>query len=206
MNYARNIKLAMLLMITAGCITVNVYFPAAAAEQAADRIIKEIYGDKVEEMQRNDPANQDEEQQPENGTDRRGGAAIDVLDFLVAAARAQEADIDISSPAINRLKSTMTQRHTQLESFYANGAVGMDSRGLVTLRDPAAVPIRDRNTVNQLVAGENQDRNALYAEIARANGHPEWESQIRATFARRWVANAPAGWYFQDAGGNWQRK
>ena len=29
--------------LTAGCVTINIYFPAAAAEKAADRIIDEIY-------------------------------------------------------------------------------------------------------------------------------------------------------------------
>ena len=28
----------------AGCVTINIYFPAAAAEKAADRIIDEVYG------------------------------------------------------------------------------------------------------------------------------------------------------------------
>ena len=100
----------------------------------------------------------------------------------------------------------MTQRHNQLQPFYDNGAIGMDSKGLITLRDPKAVSIKDRNTVNQLVAAENQDRNALYAEIASANGHPEWESDIRNTFARRWIANAPGGWFFQDTSGSWKQK
>jgi hypothetical protein len=29
--------------ITAGCVTINIYFPAAAAEKAADKIIDEIW-------------------------------------------------------------------------------------------------------------------------------------------------------------------
>lgn len=28
---------------TAGCVTINIYFPAAAAEKAADRIIDEVW-------------------------------------------------------------------------------------------------------------------------------------------------------------------
>jgi hypothetical protein len=28
-----------------GCITINIYFPAAAAEKAADRIIDDVLGD-----------------------------------------------------------------------------------------------------------------------------------------------------------------
>jgi uncharacterized protein YdbL (DUF1318 family) len=55
------------------------------------------------------------------------------------------------------------------------------------------------------VADENADRNALYQEIARVNGQPQWEADIRSTFARRWVDNAPPGWWYQ-AGGSWQQK
>jgi hypothetical protein len=30
--------------VVSGCITINIYFPAAAAEKAADRIIDEVLG------------------------------------------------------------------------------------------------------------------------------------------------------------------
>jgi len=29
--------------VTAGCVTINIYFPAAAAEKAADKIIDEVW-------------------------------------------------------------------------------------------------------------------------------------------------------------------
>ena len=41
--------------------------------------------------------------------------------------------------------------------------------------------------VQALVAQENGDREVLYREIARANGHPEWEAEVRSTFAQRWM-------------------
>jgi hypothetical protein len=34
---------AALTLTTVGCVTINIYFPAAAAEQAADRIIDEVW-------------------------------------------------------------------------------------------------------------------------------------------------------------------
>ena len=41
---ARTAGLASLAaVLAAGCVTINIYFPAAAAEKAADRIIDEIY-------------------------------------------------------------------------------------------------------------------------------------------------------------------
>ena len=65
----------------------------------------------------------------------------------------------------------------------------------------------ERATVKQLVAEHNRDLAALYAEIARANGHPEWEPDIRRTFARRWVERgAQPGWYYQDSSRKWVQK
>ncbi len=116
-----------------------------------------------------------------------------------------EANININSPAINALQAKMKQRHERLHPFYQTGAIGLTSNGLITLREASAVPLKDRNTVNTLIAEENQDRKALYAEIARANGHPEWESDIQETFARRWISNAAKGWWFQQ-GGSWKQK
>jgi hypothetical protein len=33
----------LVLAALAGCVTINIYFPAAAAERAADRIIDEVW-------------------------------------------------------------------------------------------------------------------------------------------------------------------
>ncbi|SDX60023.1 hypothetical protein SAMN05421881_100421 [Nitrosomonas halophila] len=116
------------------------------------------------------------------------------------------ADLEANTPAITRLKQSMQQRHSQLESYYNSGAVGLTRDGLIMLRDANAVPLAARQTVNQLVTAENQDRNALYREIARANSHPEWESNIRATFSQRWISLAKPGWWYQQADGSWRRK
>jgi hypothetical protein len=35
--------MAALVSALAGCVTINIYFPAAAAEKAADKIIDEVY-------------------------------------------------------------------------------------------------------------------------------------------------------------------
>ncbi|MBZ0095831.1 MAG: YdbL family protein [Sulfuricella sp.] len=116
------------------------------------------------------------------------------------------ADLEINTPAISSLKMTMQQRHDQLAGHYASGAVGLTRNGLIAVRDAALVPLAQRQAVNGLVAAENQDRQALYREIARANGHPEWEEEIRATFAQRWVQKAAPGWWYQNQSGAWVRK
>jgi len=116
------------------------------------------------------------------------------------------ADLEINTPAITSLKQSMQQRYGELAGFYASGAVGLTHDGLVAVRDPAATPLAQRQAMNGLVAAENQDRQALYREIARANNHPEWESEVRSTFAQRWISKAAAGWWYQNAGGAWTKK
>jgi uncharacterized protein YdbL (DUF1318 family) len=86
------------------------------------------------------------------------------------------------------------------------GAIGFGANGLVVIRDRAAVPLSDRRTLETAVADENRDRQAVYREIAVANGHPEWEQEIQETFAREWVRNARPGWYYQDSSGAWRQK
>ena len=189
--------LAAFCLALAACVTINVYFPAAAAEKAADRIIEDIWG----------PG---QEPKPEgNEQSSLGHGAGDVLvaalDFVIPTAHAQ-ADIDISSPAIRKLTASMKSRAGQLDPFFGTGAIGLTADGLVEIRDANAVPLADRNRVRKLVADENADRNSLYREIASANGHPEWEADIRKTFAERWIANARAGWYYKTGAGAWAKK
>ena len=80
----------------------------------------------------------------------------------------------------------------------------MTGNALLVVRDAKSVPLKQRNAVKQIVAEENRDRNQLYKEIAVANKHPEWESEIRNLFARRWIANAPGGWWYDNGG--WKQK
>lgn len=123
---------------------------------------------------------------------------------LVFAVHAQ-GNLEIDTPAIAALKASMQQRHAQLAPMYASGAIGLGADGTVALRDASVVPLAQRGGLNALVAAENADRAALYREIARANQHPEWEADVRRTFAQRWIDRAQAGWWVQR-GGAWVKK
>lgn len=199
-NPTRRIPVGLLIavaLLLAGCVTVNIYFPAAAAEKAADRIIQEVWG---QQDGKGAPAGEGS-----SSLDLQSrGLALALIDMLMKPAHAQ-ADINVSTPAIEQIKARIKGRHADLEPLYGSGGVGLTNQGSVAIRDMAAIPLKSRRSARSLVAEENNDRAALYAEIARANGHPEWEGQIRSTFARRWVQNADAGWWRQDASGNWTR-
>ena len=186
---------ALFLIITA-CVTINVYFPAAAAEKAADRIIDDVWHQPSQNPAA--PAATPHSSLPAH-------VVLAVLDFVVSPAQAQQPDIDVTSPEVQRLKALMEARFGALKPYLDSGAVGLAGDGFVSLRDPNAVPLAQRNTAKALVADENKDRKALYREIATANGHAEWEGQIQSVFAQRWVAKAQAGWWYQEASG-WKQK
>jgi len=187
------------MFIVAACVTINVYFPAAAAEKAAEQFVGEVLGESREEGSLFQPL--------ELLQDSLLLASTGVLDALVPSAHAQQAKIDINTPQINSIKARMAQRQrSSLNSLFDAGAVGFSNDGLVTIRDRAAVPLSERRSLESVVADENRDRKAVYREIAVANGHPEWEQDIRDTFAREWVKNARRGWYYQDSGGAWRQK
>src|SRR5262249_38878774 len=135
-------------------------------------------------------------------------AAGAVLNLLIPAAEAQASpNLDVSDPQIRAVTASMQQRFTELKKYFDSGVIGLTADGQVTIRDQNAVPLAERAAVARLVAEDNRDRATLYAEIAKANKHPEWEPDIRRTFARRWVERgAQPGWYYQDSGGRWAQK
>lgn len=128
-----------------------------------------------------------------------------VMMLLIAPLSYAAPNLEINTPAINALKSSMQARHTKIAPHYHSGAIGLTNDGLVALRDAKAVPLKDRQGINKLISAENTDRRKLYKEIAVANGHPEWEAGIRDSFAGRWIDKAKSGWYFKKSGA-WTKK
>lgn len=195
--------------LLSACVTINIYFPEAAAEKAADQIIRDILGEQAKskgESQEQPPPAAPETPQDSSGPERRGSRMLTWLLERIPSAHAAEADISIDTPAIRQIRASMKKRHATLKPYYDSGAIGYAADGLVATRDLGSVSLKDRNVVKKQVSAENSDRNKLYREIAKANGHPEWEADVRATFARQWVRNAAPGWWYQDGKGSWDKK
>lgn len=190
------------LLLTA-CVTINVYFPAAEAKEAAREFVEKVIdeADKVEIK--------------DSSKDGGGGMAMlqrrfdfDPLMLIgIGSAHAQSApDISLKTPAIQAIQARMEARFNgTLRAGFDSGALGFTSDGLISVRDPGKLELKDRVAMNAAVADDNRDRKAVYREVAVANGHPEWESQIRNVFARQWVDSARSGWWYQGGGG-WKQK
>lgn len=195
------------VLVTA-CVTINVYFPAAEAREAAKEFVDEVIGDRTTT--------------PTEGAQEAGGgpsaslqpvslrelaSRVDLYSLVgIGSAHAQSPDINIRTPAIQAIKARMASRFdSTLRAGFDAGALGFSGDGTIVVRDASKLPLKDRASIQQAVAEDNRDRNAVYREIAVANGHPEWEGQIREVFARQWIESARSGWWYQS-GGSWKQK
>jgi uncharacterized protein YdbL (DUF1318 family) len=186
----------LLIFLASACVTVNIYFPAAAVERAADQIVKETWGGPAEPVKK---------EQPQSGITRLRRAAA--LFHFVDEAHAQEADINVSNPAIRALKDSIKNRSNSIKPFMDRGNVGITRDGLLTVRTSEGLNLKERAEVQQLVGAENRDREALYLEIAKANDiAKESVPKIKTIFAKSWIEQAQPGWWIQDAQGNWRKK
>ena len=186
-----------LVFFLSACVTVNIYFPAAAVQRAADKIVEETWGE------------------PGGGGSGKEGPRSQGLGVLrayvslsmVQEAFAQEADINVSNPAIRALKDSIRQRSDSIKPFMDKGNVGITRDGLLAARTTDGLNLKERAEVKQLVDAENRDRESLYAEIAKANNFPAATvAKIKEIFAKSWNDQARAGWWIQDSQGNWKRK
>ena len=183
------------LLFVAACVTINVYFPAAEAEEAAGKIINQIIG---------------EEDNPSASTNvspnNPQSFNLNPLNWFISSAHAQ-ANINITSPAIVEITNRMEDRfENQLKTHVNAGVVGFTNEGFIDIVDAKALKLKDRQIVKKFVADDNRDRKALYRELAVANGHPEWEDSIRNVFIKLWKEKARTGWKYQDENGAWQTK
>ena len=189
-------------VVLSACVTINVYFPAAEAREAAREFVEQV----IDDERAATPA------QGEGGGAPGGLAAVTLprVDLWALAgigtAHAQSPDITIKTPAIQSIQARMKQRFdSQLRAGFDAGALGFAADGTVVVRDAGQLPLKDRVAINQAVADDNRDRKAVYREVAVANGHPEWEGRIREVFAKQWVDSARPGWWYQS-GGSWKQK
>ncbi len=193
--------LLLLTLFLSACVTINIYFPAAEAKEAAEQIVDDILQSAPEGSINRQPAVDDK-----SGSLELGNPLVMLLDFLVPGAHAAEPNFSVNTPEIRRIQAGLKQRHGALAPHYRSGAIGFVEDGTVAVHHAKAISLKDRKRVEKLLVAENRDRNRLYRAIAKANGHPEWEKDVRAVFAKTWVDKAEKGWWYRKPGGQWAKK
>jgi uncharacterized protein YdbL (DUF1318 family) len=185
-----------LILFIAACVTVNIYFPAAEVQKAADEIVGDVRN--IEKKDEQKP----EEKQKINKLFQE----LKRLSWGPAEAYAQ-IDIEVSTPAIRALKDSMKERFPQLKPFYDRGNIGESNMGLLETRDLTGLNLKEKADLSRLVEQENKERKALYTEIMKANKFgPEVMPQIQKIFANSWRDKSQSGWWIQKDSGEWEKK
>lgn len=182
--------LLTVMLLVGACVTVNIYFPAEAVRKAADEIVDDVYKKGTE---------------PATNTQPEGRLSVPFrfADLLVESAWAQ-VDINISTPAIRAIRSSIEGRYPQLMPYYNGGNIGITNRGYLELRNQGGLDIGALSNLRGLMDADNADRRRLYQEIASANGlGGDTIPQIERLFADSWQGKAAPGWWIQRGDGSW---
>jgi uncharacterized protein YdbL (DUF1318 family) len=184
------------------CVTVNVYFPESEVEEAADKIVKEVWEKKEKPKEKQDQ--KPKVNKPESLL--RGAFLVAAIMFSPLEAQAQT-NINVSTPEITELKNAIADRAPSLWPFLDSGHIGIGKNGLLVLRSGDGLDLQEKASLNHLITQENNDRNALYREIVSANRFaPERFFDIQEIFAVSWRNQARNGWWIQEANGRWSQK
>lgn len=161
------------VLLIGACVTINIYFPAEKVESVAGEIVDEIRGSQPEKQ----PPSEKKQGFLENRP---------LFAALVATAWAEEVTA-VSNPAIRELKARMKGRYEQLKPFFASGVLKEGDDGFVAIVQTANLSIKDKGTVRNLVAAENNDRQSLYQEVAKAlDIDLSQTGRVAGIFAKEW--------------------
>lgn len=201
MNSLRMASFFGVLCLLTACVTINIYFPSAQAEEAAREMVQDILG-------KDDDAKAEENKKsallhPLPIYVRVGEG---LLNFLIPPAHAAAPNFNVNTPKIRKIQAQMKKRNASLKSYYAKGAIGFTRDAMIKIRNASAIPLKMRSKIKKMVAAENADRNALYRAIADANGRPDWLSDVRNIYAGIWIEEAGKGWWYQTAKGQWKQR
>lgn len=185
------------MIVFAACVTVNIYFPAAAIQKAADEIVDDVRG----------TGDQKQPQPEEKKNDKQSGIIDSIRQFAGPKEAYAQINVEVSTPAIRSLKQAMKDNFPQLKPFYDRGAIGENNMGLVEQRDAGSLNLKEKADLNRFVGQENNNRNALYSEIMRANKlGADSLPKIQRLFANSWRDKSQPGWWIQNDGGGWEKK
>ena len=184
-----------IVLVSCANITINVYFPAESVQQAADVIEDKVRGEVLETA----PS----EEAPAPQAKASGGW----LDRLCPPAYAQEVDLNINTPEIQKITEARKERFPKIDALLTKGVVGEGNDGLLKDRDLRSLPLKEVAEARKLINAENADRQKLYQAIAAANDIAEDKvADIGKNFAKKIPEKLRPGQYYQNEEGAWVEK
>lgn len=195
--------LIFFVIVSCAVITVNIYFP--------EKDVKEAYKALEEELMKTDeePGDKKSDAKPESS----------IRFEFIPKAYAQDSDLadKISSivkkmPDVVNAYKEMGERLPEIDRLRDAGIVGEANNGMLVVREGKLTPEEKK-----LVDRENENRKTVIRGMAKAivriNRVQETEENIKQVmpqaveqFAAVRRESAKAGWWIQDANGNWTKK
>ena len=128
----------------AACVTINVYFPAAEMENEAKKFVEDV-------LQEQPSTDEDDQSSVFDAHIMRQIAVnMNPINWFIGQAHAQQADIDLSSPAISALKAKMIDRmNGGLRGYLDSGVVGFTRDGLVETVDVSQLGLKERQSIKK---------------------------------------------------------
>ncbi|ACS81180.1 DUF1318 domain-containing protein [Maridesulfovibrio salexigens] len=182
------------LLSFVACVTVNIYFPAAKVERAAEDIVEDVYGTNPKQDNKDDQSALE--------------SFLALLTPQAAHAQVSKAEIDKkSNAAIRGLKQSIAADHKKLVPYYNSGNIGITKDGYLKIISKDGLNIKQTADLRRIVSQDNDTRDQLYSEVAASMNIPGSElAKVKAIFAQEWQERAPSGWFIQNANGKWMRK
>ncbi len=107
-------------------------------------------------------------------------------------------DLNVSTPAIVKLRAALAGRAAAVEKLKDAAFAGEGREGLLEIRSLEKLELAKKKEIQDLAAAENADRRALYVEILKACGLPESDlGRVMKGAAAQYRATAAPGHYVQ---------
>lgn len=184
--------IAAMVALVAGCVVIpdtfdaNINVTIRHIQEQADEILDYV-GGKTDTL----PSVTGAPEQSSSLLER----AFDALDPIATA----HAQVKEDSARVKQIATSMRARNAELDAAKKTGAVGENNRGFVELVKADAIADADqKNTIQRTIAAENDDRKALYQEIARLNSDQNMTvSTVERVYAQKRLERAQSGELFQ---------
>ena len=215
---------ALMLVTLLTCVTVNVYFPAAAIKDLSRKIEEEVQKEAAKDQKApaespKAPAESPKAPEPrppeppppaQKPSEPPSAGVLDSLLGVSAAYAGTDAvgTPDVTSPAIRKIIQSRAARVDALNLFKSSGVVGENKQALVEIRNLEGISdLKVRAEVQRLVKAENADREELFREMAVAKKvDPSQIPKIRETYAATLRELARLGDWIQTPDGTWKKK
>ncbi|MEK7793401.1 MAG: DUF1318 domain-containing protein [Candidatus Hydrogenedentota bacterium] len=196
-----NVATIVGLLWVIGCVMIpdtfeaRIYVDIRHIEEQADQVMDYVQG-KSDTLPDATPAPAESE--------KKTSWLRQTWDYLLPIQVAYAQELDESSPRVKQIADAMRARNADVEKAKKTGAVGENNRGFLELKKSELLSGSEEvNSVQRLIAADNEDRKALYQEIARLNKANNVDvSTLESVYAKKRRERAQPGELVQlpDAG------